>query len=319
MAELPIDPYLSTMLDNLDAAGMLTPFSGGSAQQARDRFKALSMARRVAGYVPEEVSDVSDQSVESPSGPILIRVYTPVEDRGRVVTYAHGGGWVVGDLDTHDPLARRIANSLGARVVSVKYRLAPESPFPAGLVDVSTVLAWASKTYPDRKHIVAGDSAGAALLIGAAMRARDGGPRVDAALLLYPPADPTMSHPSVRESGEGYFLTAGDLRWFLDQLLPEAWMVQAPEIDLLHADLTGFPPSVVATAEFDPLRDEGLAFVERLSSFGVAVEHVPGPTLIHGFAAFTAAVPAAESSLQEVFNAVEKILVDCASRSGLGW
>lgn len=298
------------MLDNLDAAGKLIPASHGTAQQARDRFKANSVARRGTGYVPEAVGGTSDHVVDSPTGPIQIRVYTPIQDRGRVVTYAHGGGWVFGDVDTHDPVARRIANGLGAQVVSVDYRRAPESPFPAGLVDVSAALAWAADTYPDRIRIVAGDSAGGQLAIGAAMRVRPYGPRVAAALLLYPFVDPTMSYPSINENGEGYFLTAADLRWFYDQLLPEPSMWQAPEVDLLRADLTGFPPSVVATAEFDPLRDEGVAFLERLRSCGVTAEHVPGQTLIHGFASFAKALPAAGNSLQDAFDAVDRILAN---------
>ncbi|MGC0366057.1 acetyl esterase [Rhodococcus sp. 27YEA15] len=311
---MPIDPFFSTMLANLDAAGKLVPASHGTAQQARDRFKANSMARRGSGYVPEVVAGISDHVVDSTSGPIHVRVYVPVEDRGRVVTYAHGGGWAFGDIDTHDPVARRIANGLGAQVVSVDYRRAPESPFPAGLVDVAAALVWTAAAYPDQARIVAGDSAGAQLAIGTAMRARLGGPRVDAALLLYPFVDPTMSYPSIDENGEGYFLTADDLRWFYDQLLPDTSMSKASEVDLLHADLTGLPPTVVATAEFDPLRDEGVALVERLRSFGVTVEHVPGLTLIHGFASFAKALPAAGSSLQDAFDAVDGILADTVGR-----
>lgn len=234
-----------------------------------------------------------------------MRVYTPLSDRGRVVTYFHGGGFVLGDLDTHDPVARMIANAVGAVVVSVHYRLAPEFPLPAALDDAFDAITWSASTFADRPHAVAGDSAGAALSIGAAMQARAAGPRLAALLLAYPPTDPSLSMPSIEELGQGYFLTATDMRWFQAQYLPDPAMRSDPRVDLLAADLTGLPPTVVGTAEFDPLRDEGDALAERLRAQGVPVDHVQGDGLIHGFLGFAGAIPAAHKVAFAMLDALD--------------
>jgi acetyl esterase len=219
---VPIDPEVRGLLDRLESAGALTPFSGGSAREARERYRALSLARRGPDYVPEPVGGVENRNVPGPAGATSVRVYQPTVNRGGAVTYFHGGGWVVGDLDTHDPVCRRIANLLGATVVSVEYRLAPEDPYPAALEDAIAAAQWTAATFPDQPHVVAGDSAGAAPAVGVALRARDAGyPALAAALLFYPPTDPTMSMPSVQDNGKGYFLTRADMAWFLDHYLPD--------------------------------------------------------------------------------------------------
>jgi acetyl esterase len=307
---VPIDPEVRGLLNRLDSAGALTPFNGGTASEARKRYRALSMARRGPDYVPEAVGGVENRNVPGPAGSISVRVYQPTVNRGGVVTYFHGGGWVVGDLDTHDPGCRRIANLLGATVVSVEYRLAPEDPYPAALEDAVAAAQSTAETFPDQPHVVAGDSAGAALAVGVALRARDAGrPELAAALLFYPPTDPTMSMPSVRENGEGYFLTSADMAWFIDQYVPDLTRRTEPPLDLLGADLVGLPPTVIATAEFDPLRDEGAAFAQRLLAAGVTVRHLEGPGLIHGYLAFSGAVAAAGAHSSEAIAALDALLL----------
>ncbi|MDN5918899.1 MAG: alpha/beta hydrolase, partial [Pseudonocardia sp.] len=230
----------------------------------------------------------------------------PPTDRGGVRGGRQGGGWVRGDLDTHDPLCRRVANAIGAVVVSVDYRLAPEHPHPAPLDDAQSALRAVSSWFPDRPIGVAGDSAGASLAAGLALRARDGGPAIVAQLLFYPSTDPSQARPSVTENGEGYFLTATDVRWFYDQYLPGG--SDDPQVDLLAADVRGVAPAVVATAEFDPLRDEGLAYADLLERSGVTVRRIPGPGLIHGYAAFLGVVDAAERATADALNAMSELL-----------
>jgi acetyl esterase len=305
----PLDPQFRAVLDRLEATGAV-PLVRATAQETRSHYRSLAMARRGGDYQPEPVAGIEDRAVDGPADPLPVRVYRPLEDRGRIVTYLHGGGWVVGDLDTHDPVCRRVANAVGATVVAVDYRLAPEHPHPAPLDDASAALAWTASTFPGRPHVVAGDSAGASLAAGAALRARDaGGPALAAQLLVYPCTDPGMGMASVRENGEGYFLTRTDMAWFYDQYVPAPAQRADPTVDLLHAaDLTGLPPAVVVTAEFDPLRDEGDAYAERLRAAGVPVRHLPGPGLIHGYFAFLGVVDGADARSREALAALDDLL-----------
>lgn len=306
---MPLDPQFRAVIDQLTAAGAV-PLVRGTAAETRDHYRSLAMARRADGYTPEAVGEVHDETVDGPHGPIPVRIYTPIEDRGRVITYLHGGGWVIGDLDTHDPVCRRVANAVGARVVAVHYRLAPEHPHPAPLDDVMAALAWTAATFPGQPHVVFGDSAGASLAGGAALRARDeDGPELAAQVLVYPATDPQMSRPSIKENADGYFLTASDLAWFYDQYVPEQRHRQDPVIDLLNApSLSGLPPAIIATAEFDPLRDEGAAYADRLREAGVPVRYLPGPGLIHGYFAFLGVVDEADKRSAQVLGALCEIL-----------
>jgi acetyl esterase len=192
-------------------------------------------------------------------------------------------------------------------VVSVGYRLAPEHPFPAALEDAEEILRWLRACDPARTLGVAGDSAGASLSAGLAIRARDEQVALAAQLLLYPATDPAMTSPSIAENGQGCFLTGPDMSWFYRQYLPGG-PASAPEADLARADVAGVAPAVVATAEFDPLRDEGLAYAERLSGAGVPVTYVPGPGLIHGFAGFLGVVDAADAAVSAILGRFSRLL-----------
>ncbi|MBV9795340.1 MAG: alpha/beta hydrolase [Actinobacteria bacterium] len=308
---MPLDPQFRTLLDQLEAKGLL-PLVRDDAAQTRVHYRTLSLSRRGPQFVPEPVASVVDRY--SPAR-VPVRIFEPCQPRGGTVVYLHGGGWVVGDVDTHDPLCRRVANVTGARVVSVGYRLAPEHPFPAGLDDAEHVLRWVGQESPDEPVGVAGDSAGASLAAGLALRARDQEIPLAAQLLFYPATDPSMASPSYIENGEGYFLTRADMAWFYRQYLPalgdasetEAGLAYA-EANLAYANVNRVAPAVVATAEFDPLRDDGAAYADRLKNGGVHVDYVPGPGLIHGYAGFLGVVDAADANATEAMDTFGQLL-----------
>jgi acetyl esterase/lipase len=305
---VPLDPSFPPFLATLEQGGWTPLMDGRPAPEARARYRQLSLLRRGEGYTPEPVADVEDRSVDGPGGAVPVRIYTPGTARGPVVVWLHGGGWVLGDLDTVDPICRRVANAVDAVVVSVDYRLAPEHPHPAGLDDTMTVLRWAAAQWPDAPLVVGGDSAGGGLAAGAALRARDeGGPRLVAQLLVYPALDPSQGQPSVKENGEGLFLSAADMRAFYDAYVPGG-LATDPRVAVLSApDLSGLPPAVVATAEFDPLRDEGDAYARRLADAGVPVRHLPGLGLVHGYFGLAEIAPAAGARREEVLTALSDL------------
>jgi acetyl esterase len=302
---MPLDPQFRAVLDTFESKGLI-PLVRGDATQTRAHYQQLALSRRGPQYVPEPVASATDQ--RSPGG-VPVRVYEPLQASGSTLMFLHGGGWVVGNVETHDPLCRRVANAIGARVVSVDYRLAPEHPFPAGLDDAEEVLHWLRAQDPGRPLGVAGDSAGASLAAGLALRARDKQLPLAAQLMLYPAIDPAMTSPSIAENGEGYFLTEHDMAWFYRQYLP-AGPAGAPEADLANADVAGVAPAIVATAEFDPLRDEGAAYAARLADAGVPVQYVPGPGLIHGFAAFLGVVAAADATVAAILDRLSQLLTN---------
>ena len=304
---MPLDPQFRTVLDTFESKGLI-PLVRGDAAQTRAHYRTLALSRRGPQYVPEPVASATDQ--HSPGG-VPVRIYEPLQANGGTLIYLHGGGWVVGDVETHDPLCRRVTNGTGARVVSVDYRLAPEHPFPAALDDAEEVLHWLWTEDPGRPLGVAGDSAGASLAAGVALRARDKQIPLAAQLMLYPATDPAMTSPSIAENGTGYFLTERDMAWFYQQYLPAGPAsagVSAPEADLAHADVAGVAPAIVATAEFDPLRDEGAAYAARLAEAGVPVQYVPGPGLIHGFAGFLGVVDAADATVAAILDRLSQLL-----------
>ncbi|MFB6296440.1 MAG: alpha/beta hydrolase [Halobacteriales archaeon] len=218
-------------------------------------------------------------------------MYTP-EGEGPfpVLTFYHGGGWVIGTLDTHEPICRALAGAADCVVVSVDYRLAPEHPFPAALEDCYAATRWVSDNAatlhadPDRVA-VGGDSAGGNLAAAVAQACRDhGGPELVHQLLVYPVTDHAFDTDSYAENAEGYFLTRADMEWFWDHYLDSRFDGNNPYASPLRArDLGGLPPASVVTAGFDPLRDEGIAYAKRLDAAGVAVEHHHYDGAIHGF------------------------------------
>jgi acetyl esterase len=217
-------------------------------------------------------------TVDTNVGGVPVRIYQP--GAGTVVVYLHGGGFVLGSLDTHDAMVRRFAAATAATVVAVDYRLAPEHPWPAAVDDaVAVITEMAGGGTP---VAVAGDSAGGLIAILAALRVRGTVPLL-AQLLICPNADPALRSPSVTEKGEGWLLDAGTLRRWIAMWLPDPGLRDSPSTNALAADLHGLPPALVVTAEHDPLRDEGDAYAERLRAAGVPVAHRCEPGLIHDF------------------------------------
>jgi acetyl esterase len=245
----------------------------------------------------EPVAEVEDMTVPGPAGDVPVRVYWPSTDPGLpVVAFFHGGGFVIGNCDTHDGTARALANRAGAVLMSVDYRMAPEAPFPAPLDDCYAATQWlaanaSSALDADASRLaVAGDSAGGNLAAAVALRARDdasGGPAIAFQLLVYPVVDLSAGrtqHESQRTNGEGYFLTHSSMEWYRSQYLADEADGENPLASpFVAADLSGLPPAYVVTAEFDPLRDEGEAYARRLRDAGVPTTLVRVDGMFHGF------------------------------------
>ncbi len=261
-----------------------------SVEEAREVILMLA----AADGEPEAVETVEDRSIPGPAGDIPVRLYRPAEPTGAILIWYHGGGWVIGDLHTADPTARKLANRSGALVVSVDYRLAPEHPYPAAVDDAWATLQWVAEHGDElggdpSRIAVGGDSAGGNLAAIVSVLARDAGlEALRHQLLVYPAVDLTLSHPSIDENAEGYLLTKTGMIWFAEHYLGPASdrgdLDKHPNVSPLYtADLSGVAPATVITAGFDPLRDEGQAYAAALSDAGVAVEEHRYPTMIHGF------------------------------------
>ncbi|MEU0007612.1 alpha/beta hydrolase [Streptomyces sp. NPDC006314] len=292
------------------ADGPPVPMRALTVEQARERYLSNAALPRRQDGGPRAAVTAVDRTIDTADGSAFrCRVYTPGTDEGRVVTYLHGGGWALGDIDSHDQACRIVAASLGAVVVSADYRRAPEFPYPTPLLDAIAAARWTSRSFPGREHVLAGDSAGAHLAVGVALDARDTGDLGFAAqLLLYPPVDPRLLFAAASPYAEGYLLTVDDMAYHYDLYVPDARRRFDPAVDLLNADLRNLPPAVVATAEFDPLHDEGVELADKLAVAGVPVRHVPGPGLVHGYFLMQDIVPAAATCGERVLRELDAVL-----------
>ena len=245
---------------------------------------------------------------------IPVRVYRPSADPRPVVLFAHGGGFVMGDLDSHDSTCRRLAVTADVVVVSVGYRLAPEHPGPAAVDDMCAAYDWAIGQDEffagtgGRRAALAGDSAGGAIAVLAAARLASAGNSPVALLLAYPNADMTLSGRSVQEKGTGWGLDCRDLAWFVQAWVPEEARRTDGRVSPLHADLTGLPATILVTAEHDPLRDEGTALAERMRAAGVRVEHRHEDGLVHGFLGLGSVSVAAAGAGQDLFTRFGRLI-----------
>jgi acetyl esterase len=248
-------------------------------------------ARRARAELAPPILEPCHETVDLDAGGVPARLYRPEpnDDRPGLLIWFHGGGWVLGDLASHDNICHGLARRSGHAVLSVDYRLAPEAPFPAGLGDCIQATRWAHAHAAElavdpRRLAVGGDSAGANL---AAVVCHIAPAPLVFQLLVYPVVDARLNTPSYEENAEGYFLTARSMRWFVDHYLSgDAGSPTDPRVSpLLAAEhvLAAGPPAVVITAGFDPLRDEGIAYAERLAHAGVTVSHVHYPDQVHGF------------------------------------
>ena len=284
---MPLDLKAQALLDQMAADGG-QPLSSLTVEDARQAVVAFPQL----GGDPEPVAQVKDRDLPGPEGAIPVRIYTPAGSGPfPVLVFFHGGGWVVCDIETHDPVCRSLAHAAECIVVSVDYRLAPEHKFPAAADDCYAATQWVMNNStlinggPDRVA-VGGDSAGGNLAAVVALMARDrAGPALVFQLLVYPVTDYyTAGTPSYQENADGYFLTRDDMVWFWNHYLNgEADAANPYACPLRAASLAGLPSALVITAEFDPLRDEGEMYAARLRESGVAAALVRYDGMIHGF------------------------------------
>jgi len=288
-----LDPEAKSLLDALGVAN-LSPIETMTPQAARERSKMFLEARRQMGI--EDVHQVQDLKIKGPGAEIPIRLYTPnVRKPAPALIYFHGGGWVIGDLDSHDHVCRSLANKVPCVVASIDYRLAPEAKFPAAVEDSYAATEWvaanAAELGIDADRIaVGGDSAGGNLAAVVSHLARDRqGPKLTHQLLIYPGTDMRMSAPSIEENAEGPLLTKASMIWFIDHYLSgEEDKLNPLASPLLASDLSNLPPAFVLTAECDPLRDEGEDYGRKMQASGVPVEIKRYAGMPHGFFSFGA-------------------------------
>jgi acetyl esterase len=290
MAEQKLHPQAQQVIDLIVASGR-PPLETLSPPDAR---RAYLASKPILQPDPPPVAEVSALEAKGPAGPIRLRLYRgqgmPQGSAQPALVYFHGGGWVIGDLESHDQVCRALANAVLCIVVAVDYRLAPEHKFPAAVEDAIAATQWiaanATSLGIDAKRLaVAGDSAGGNLAAVVSLDARDRGtPRILHQLLVYPATDMRMGWPSLERHAEQLPLTRAAMRWFIAHYLRSAadatdWRASP----LVAPSLKGLPPALVITAGFDPLSDEGEAFAKALSAAGISVKHERFEGQIHGF------------------------------------
>jgi acetyl esterase len=309
---MPLDPQVQALIASLAGA---KPVEQMTVQEMRD---GLEQRTRLTGGTPEPVDQVI--SGEVPATPdkaganpaIPVRIYVP---RGNLpmpgLVDFPGGGWARGSLDTHDPLCRSLANAGGCVVVSVDYRMAPEHTFPAAIDDAVAATRWVADNAPQlgidpRQLAVGGDSAGGNLAAAVTLVLRDeGGPALVHQLLFYPATDHNFDTPSYLDNAEGYMLTRSAMRFYWQLYLRDESDADDQRASPLRArDFANLPPALVITAEFDPLRDEGRAYADRLHGAGTPVVYREYPGMVHGFATSAGVLDAGKQAVQDAAAAL---------------
>jgi acetyl esterase len=302
---MPLDPHARRLLAILSVGGTADA-SGGTIGERRQAFAALMRLSEPT----VDVGRVEDRAIPGPCGPIGLRFYTPMgagRDRLAGLIYLHGGGLVAGDLSTHDSLCRSLSNASGCRVIAVEYRLAPEHKFPAAVVDCYHAATWVLSQatmlgIDPRRVAVGGDSAGGTLAVLVCQMARESGQAPFALqLLLCPILDFTAATDSRLTLGKGYLLDQATMDSDVAQYVPCGVDLAHPHISPLRApELDGLPPAVIHTAEFDPLRDEGRIYADRLKQAGVAVSYTCHRGMIHLFYGLSGVIPYARIALKGI-------------------
>ncbi len=307
---MTLNPQLNDFLAMMAGAGM-PPLASVAPADLRALFDLPAASE------PEPVAAVSERDIAGPGGDLRLRIYTPTgEGPFPLIAFFHGGGFVVGTLDTHDGLCRGLCNRVGAVVVSVDYRLAPEAKFPAAPDDCYFATQWcadhAGELNADASRlVVAGDSAGGCLAAVVAQRAQSrGGPAIAHQLLLYPVTDRNFERDSYRDFAEGYFLTREMMQWFWGHYLADDADASNPAaVPLQASELAGLPPATVITAGYDPLRDEGRAYADKLQAAGVDVYYHCYPDMIHGFMSLPLPFADGARALGEVAGRLKSTLI----------
>ena len=311
MAHEPLDPQVKALLDQM-AAAKQPAFHSQSPQDARTAMLAML---DVLGDGPA-VHKVEDRKIPGPDGSIAVRIYTPSGSANGILVYFHGGGWVVGDLASHDYVCRALANEAGCVVVAIDYRLAPEHKFPAAVDDCFAATQWVAKNAAslgsDAAHIaVGGDSAGGNLAAAVSLMARDrGGPRIRHQMLIYPVTDAAMNTSSHKEFVEdGMVLSKADMEWFWGHYLKSESDGNNPYASPLRAkDLKNLPPAHIVTASHDPLRDEGEAYAEALKKAGNKVKLKRYGGVVHGFFSLQAVIDQGKAATRELADELKASL-----------
>jgi acetyl esterase len=297
---MPVDPCFAALLADRRSE-LRPPPPHVTLQDMRAGNKAyLAATPRV------EIHSVDDAVIDGADGTLAVRLYRPSPEPGLPATlFCHGGGFVLGDLDTHDSICHLLARSANRVVVSIDYRLAPETRFPGAAEDCYAALAWivaqAGTLGVDASRItLCGDSAGANLAIATAQLARSRGPRVHHLAMLYPMVDPACDTASMREFSKGFLLSRAAVQWCWSLYLAKPEDAGNPLAAPMRADAQGLPPTSVSTAEFDPLRDEGDALAERLRTAGVSVVSRRYAGMVHGFAGLAHLTPVAARAIEDI-------------------
>lgn len=302
---MPLDPQAQVILDLINASDF-ADIAEMTPEEVRAQMRAMT-----AINVPAPVHRVEDLTIPGPGGDIPVRLYGPdLAEPQPVLIWYHGGGWVIGDLETHDALCRDLANAIGCLVLSVDYRLAPEHRFPAAVDDACAALEWiaahAGEFGGDPARLaVGGDSAGGQLAAVSAIAARDR--RIDLVfqLLVYPAVEYEFERPSMIDNAKGYLLTTEDMRWFYGHYLNQPSEGDDWRVTVTRAEsLAGLPPAFVATAEFDPLRDQGVAYADALAAAGNTVTATTYEGMFHGFFSMGAMVDRAKVAVDDAAELV---------------
>lgn len=309
---MPLDPQAEALLAQMAATPVWYSLPLSEARQQR------VLSAPIMNGTPEPVRHVEDRAIAGPRGGIPIRIYAPEGDGPfPVLIYFHGGGWVLSNLDTHDALCRKLANRAACMVVSVDYRLAPEHTFPAAVEDAYAATCWVAEQIGEfngdpTRIAVGGDSAGGNLSTVVTHIAHDqGGPSLMYQVLIYPatdfytPGSPTRSYHAY---GEGYFLTRESMQHFWEHYLNTPEEGTDPRVaPLRRKDLSGLPPALIITAEFDPLVDEGELYAARLQGAGVPVTYRRYDGMIHGFFTMSALLDKSKHAIDETAQTLHQV------------
>ena len=305
-----LDPDIQRLLDTV----FNVPVGTDAPDAAQLRATAEAVPVRLGGE-PEPVESITDAFAPGEHAPIPVRIYRPAASEALpLLVYAHGGGWVTGSLASQDRLCRILANRLGAVLVAVAYRRAPEHVYPAALDDLEAAWRWARNEAKalgadGMRFAVGGESSGGNLAAALSLRLRsDGAVQPSLQLLLYPALDASCSRPSYREFATGYHLSAGLMAWYWDAYRAGAAKSAVGLSPLAAADLSGLPPAVIAVAEFDVLRDDGVDYAARLEAAGIPVRLIRCNGMIHGFLRWTGKVPASLRWIDTIAGAGRAVL-----------
>ncbi len=304
---MPLSPEYQAMFEQLAAADPAPPLWEMTPEQGREMYR---LARPVINELP--IGNVVNQNIPGPKGEIPIRIYFPKEaGTFGTLLYFHGGGWVIGDLDTCDAVCREISVLSNVTVVSVDYRMAPEDIYPAAVDDCYAALEWVKENEDllkaNGKLGVAGESAGGNLAAAMTLKCKDlDGPKIDFQCLLYPVTDCDLTRQSYKDNGQGFLLETRSMLWFWATYCPNKEKRRESYASPLRStDLSGLPNALVVTAEFDPLRDEGEAYAKELEKAGVRVKYVCYEGMVHDFFSTANAFESSRSGLLETIETIK--------------